>query len=346
MRINEDYSNFNEHEKLFEFKGLEQQDEFISLPLERISELEKDYRYYNHVSMGCKLSMVMSGRYPRIKPEDYVMILLPDISLYANPDLFEGLIRTTEADTVINLLPKEIAKYLIAPEWVQMMHVAPESCVIQMKKYYLLDKNQIYKVNLPDGINYIHINVPAIAENLEIVEKSMNLFGYYLNEKIDNHKINGNDKWFLMEFEPKFQPFITAMLKENHKFLYHVSPSKYRHKILKNGLIPKSNNDKFNFPTRVYLMMDNRNGETTTVTDMRDVAMNLLSAMSNPIYNEYFDDYKWSLYKIDISKLSDTVNFCFDENYYPLAVFSSDNINPDAIKYVTEFDFSYRKNKK
>ena len=345
MRINEDYLELNEQNKLFEFTfpGSEKLDEFNSLPLERIAELERDYRYYNHVSMGCTLSLVMSGRMTTVKDEDYSLILQPDPSLYANPELFEGLIKTVEAEKVIKLLPKEIAKYLIAQEWVQMMHVAPENCLLQMKKYFLLDKNQIFISKQNDGINYIYVIVPAIAENVEIVQKAMRLFGYYLNHTFDNSKINSDKLWYSMCFEPKFQPFVIDMLKKENKYLYQVSPSKYRHKILKNGLIPRAKNEMFNYPPRVYLVIDHRDGKVASIDFMKRVAEMLLNAISNPMSNEYVDDYKWSLYRIDVSKLPDDMKICFDENFYPYAVFSLENIFPDAIEYLTEFDFSKRR---
>ena len=321
MRINEDYSEVR-NDELFEFKynDVEQANAFFNTSFEHIIELEKDYRYYNHVSFGCKLSMIMSGRL-KVNLDDYAMVFYPDHSLYANPDLFEGLITTTEASEVKRLLPIATAKQLIAPEWVQMMHVAPESCVIQMKKYYLMDDSQINIIRLHDGIKFISVNVPAVGDNLSIVEKSMRLFGYYLNEKLENIEI-GNAEWYTMVFEPKFQPFVTWMLKERHQFLYHVSPSRYQKKIMKNGLVPSSKNDKCDFPDRVYLMMDERNGEVSTNSALRELAIMLMSAFEKTESNEYVDDYKWSLYRIDISKLSNEIRFSFDENFYPLAVFT------------------------
>ena len=112
---------------------------------------------------------------------------------------------------------------------------------------------------------------------------------------------------------------------------------------MKNGLVPRSKNDKCDFPDRVYLMMDERNGEVSTNSALRELAIMLMSAFEKTESNEYVDDYKWSLYRIDISKLSNEIQFSFDENFYPLAVFTPDNIPPSAIYFVKVFDFSYRK---
>ena len=52
-----------------------------------------------------------------------------------------------------------------------------------------------------------------------------------------------------MTFEAKF----TEYTVELNDFLYHVVPERYIEKVRKNGLVPSSKSDMFNYPDRVYL---------------------------------------------------------------------------------------------
>jgi hypothetical protein len=166
----------------------------------------------------------------------------------------------------------------------------------------------------------------------------MSAFGYFKSAVVKEEIIN-DIKWVSIQFEPKFQEIITQELKNNHNFLYHISPTKYEQKILKYGLIPKSKNNKFNYPYRVYLLMDKNNNFNLTKSYLISVTKMLLNTKLNIVKNQYFNDNNFTLYKIDISKLKNNINFYYDANFYPLSIFSTDNINPEAIEIVDHINF-------
>jgi len=161
----------------------------------------------------------------------------------------------------------------------------------------------------------------------------MNAFGYFKSDIIKEDIIN-DIKWIAIQFEPKFQDVINYKIIHNHKYLYHLSPTKYENKILKNGLIPKSKNDKFNYPYRVYLLMDKNETFNINKTYLISVAKMLLNSRTSLITNQYINDNEYTIYQIDISKLNKNINFYYDANLYPLSIFTVDNINPNAIQII------------
>ena len=96
-----------------------------------------------------------------------------------------------------------------------------------------------------------------------------------------------------------------------------------------------------------YRIIEN---DTVVVTEkfMRDVAATLLNVkINNNSFkdDEYVNDYKWTCYAIDISKLKDDFIISYDGNYQPFSVFTVENIHPDALKVIDRFDLRHTINK-
>ncbi len=296
-------------------------------------KLSVDYRYKNNgISFGCPLSKIINTG--KIKP--YCLIFNTYHLLYLN----EGLVKSYDVNKVKNILQnnKNLFKDLIVPEWLQQIQNIDENVKEQLLEYFPLEKEQIEIINRKHDINFIVIYIPDIAINLQLIEKTMNAFGYFKSDIIKEEVIN-DIKWVAIQFEPKFQDVITYEIKHNHKYLYHISPTKYEHKILKNGLIPKSKNDKFNYPYRVYLLMDKDNSFNLNKTYLISIAKMLLGSKLNLVNNQYVNDNEYTIYQIDISKLNNNINFYYDTNLYPLSIFTVDNINPNAIKIIDRIKF-------
>lgn len=152
------------------------------------------------------------------------------------------------------------------------------------------------------------------------MDGAMMCFGYYRSSIVPvvqtNRKYYKLHNWVAVQYKQRIQDFIND--KKDVKFLYHISLSIYEEKILKQGLVPKSKNDRFNYPDRIYLLKDNN----------EENIKSLILLLNEAKIEE--KHYNYNVYKIDLSKLTNT-NFSIDYNYYPLAVFTADNIPPNAL---------------
>ena len=131
--------------------------------------------------------------------------------------LTEGLIYTYPTDKTIDLL---------------------------VKKFPLLQVNK-----QEDGEIYIEGEMNPISNYLPL----FNNLGYFIsNLTLDGenwiNKFNDNDNVLALFLEAKYDTIVD--IPEN---LYHISPLKFKDKILKNGLIPKSLSKMSYHPDRIYL---------------------------------------------------------------------------------------------
>lgn len=334
MRINEDFID----NELFEYelpKEVESLLKVIQLIPNELKRLEVDYHLSFTQSIMNPLSMVFLDE---IEPYSLIHQIYPTLLLN------EGLITTVEANRVKNLLlgnltdseRQKIYDSLTSPEWLQEIHNACNNAEKQLKECLPMVDEQIRIVSKGD-INMMLITIPNIANNVDLIVKALGGFGYYPGTSQDVDMGTGV-LWKHIQFEPKFEPLITEELKKNVLYLYHTSPTKYEHKILKNGLCPLSKNDKFFYPSRVYMIKDVPNSTTVNNSFMRGVANMLYQAKKNKREDEYVQDSKWTLYRIDVSKLQKDIVISYDPNFYPMAVFTSDNISPNALEIIDHFD--------
>ena len=55
------------------------------------------------------------------------------------------------------------------------------------------------------------------------------------------------------------------------------------------------------------------------------------------------NEKKWTeyiIYRIDVSKLKENIRFSYDDDFFPLGIFTADNINPEALEIWDEIDIN------
>ena len=150
--------------------------------------------------------------------------------------------------------------------------------------------------------------------------KCLRLCGYSLVRT--KHKYDTT----ILEFEPKNGNDLKDILKL-HKHLYHAAPLKYKDKILKIGLVPKSKNKKFTHPPRVYLAYTQA-GALNIVSQLEDINTST-GGVPNKLY---------CIFEIDVSKLPRPVKFERDSKY-EWGCWTYENIPPSVISVVGVVSF-------
>lgn len=137
---------------------------------------------------------------------------------------------------------------------------------------------------------------------------------------------NNNSKPTAVIIEAKFDNEVSNIPKT----LYHASPLKYKHKILKHGFAPRNNCRISNHPERVYVS-DSLNTVEMFAKSLKD-DNNELDKNKNKNLREYYDD-GYCIYEISgscISKLYSDVNLR-ETGFYILH-----NIPPSCFKLIRE----------
>ena len=191
-------------------------------------------------------------------------------------------------------------------------------------KYHLLDK-QIEIITTENNVKQIGIIIPNINDNVNKVISDFNLCGYHLSfPKKENI---GNAPWCLLQFEPKFLNNINDELRQNEKYLIHITPTYNVNKIKKIGFSPRSKNDLFEYPNRVYFVKNSINSN-----DLKDLIINLNKANKSEGNNG-----KYSLLYIDLSKINEKVLFYNGPNMTD-GIYTTDYIGPEVINDIKNID--------
>lgn len=173
--------------------------------------------------------------------------------------------------------------------------------------------------NTPFAISII---IPNVEDNLDLIDNAMMSFGYFRSKIInlsDLDKYKDLKDWIFVKYDALHQEHITDMIHKYVKYLYHVSPSKYKYKILKQGLAPKPKSDFLNYPDRIY---------TSCGLDKNE-----LKHLAENLYTKG----EFVVYRIDVSKLN--CKFYIDYNFPTIASFYTyENIPKDCLEIVDEFE--------
>ena len=139
-----------------------------------------------------------------------------------------------------------------------LIHTYPfEKTLEYVKNYFQLDDKQIGIRHGMNGSKVIVVYVPVINNNVDEINKAFNLCGYFLSYPKDEVLKMQNGKWVSLQYEPKHTEKITSFVRWSEKAIYHITPLNKRKKIEKNGLTPKTNNELFNYPDRIYFISGN-----------------------------------------------------------------------------------------
>ena len=203
-----------------------------------------------------------------------------------------------------------------------------------LKRYVISDSDVAIK---EDDKNAIMVRIlPDKSEDLvnELI-RAMNLCGYYLSlprpEIVSYWFEREKESPLVLQFEPKYGDTMKRDVIGNERELLHITQRKNLDKIYFNGLVPKSNNNLFNYPERIYLLKG-----STPVIDIVELGL-LLKNVYN-IKSEDDPSSKYCIIHIDLKKVPDNVKFFTDINYSKYGIYTMDNIPPSAISGVSNFE--------
>lgn len=197
----------------------------------------------------------------------------------------------------------------------------------------MLGERGVVTVNKRGKAAIINVQLINNTTTIEQLEKCFGLCGYY---KSNEHLLNNG--MIILDFEPRYPDDVTHYVNDIG-ILFHLTPSKHIQKILKNGLSPRSTNDYFIYPPRVYLLMGNSSDEF--IYSCVKMLANGATTNGNPKMDIETD---WSILGINVENLKNNVKFYGDTSFFNgYSVFTYDNIPPTAIKIVDTVKLFKRK---
>lgn len=217
--------------------------------------------------------------------DDYIFNEIKKRTKFDRLAIYEGLIKTYPPNKTVQILTKRFPQFQIEIE----------------------EDGEIYIENQPSR---------QIKDYLPLITN----LGYFISTfTIDGKKwlkdYNEETKPIAFILEPKYDFEVVVPKK-----LYHASPIKFKDKILKIGLTPKSGSKVSNHPERVYL--------SDSILECKKFAQYLIEDDKNEWYKNGY-----CIYSIDgdaITKLYSDINFRIG-GYYTLQ-----NIKPEYIKLILE----------
>ena len=206
-----------------------------------------------------------------------------------------------------------------------LIHTYPiDKTISYVTNHFQLSEGQIFEATNQNNIKVICVWIPDIGQNIEYMTRALNCCGYFLSCQEKNY-----DKWILLQFEPKHQENISDSLREKEDILYHLTPSYNLKKIKAIGLSPKSKNDVFDYPNRIYFFRG-------SIPQMELLSIGERLCNTN---NSEGNERKYCLLTIDLNSIHENVKF-FEDCNYPNAVYTISNISKNAIIDIKEIDFN------
>ena len=267
----------------------------------------------------------------------------------------EGLIRTLDAEVAFryvkdffNIPDSSIVIYKIGRD--------ERGKIISLKKEmkngrFFADKG--FDENPYDET--ISVLLCNVKNNVQNVVNAMNLCGYFLSRpKQDEVPPN---EWMWFRFEKRNQNSYSKQLRLQTDRLYHVTPIERVEKILANGFTPKSSNEFFSYPGRVFFF----NGAEDKL-NVLEWAVKLLQSVIRKEYNKelqllmingveknpYSHSHNlkklFALMTINLRKVPEGVRFFMDSNAYG-GVFTEDNLYPQVISNIEVYELDVIKNR-
>lgn len=205
---------------------------------------------------------------------------------------------------------------LIIEESYKKVTKSPQQVKRNLMNRLSLKDWQIQEINGKNGIRLM-ILFGEIGTNDRIIKEQMKTLGWFHSYSLKPKIINGI-RVVVMGFDPMYQKPIRNTVRSKWKFLFHLSPIENKENILKNGILPKSDNNIFNYPNRVYLLLP-----SIPQSELAEIADRLRKVRNIPS-SQYIS------FKIDLDKISDNINFYYDPRYM-YGVFCNDAIPPQSI---------------
>lgn len=189
----------------------------------------------------------------------------------------------------------------------------------QLRNKYGLDNREIRMSSSPDGIGSIEIvlNRKNAAKEDEI-NKLMETYGYVPGFRFVD-----------IVYEPKHEAEIRRnTLERTCDYLIHISPFSKINKIKRNGFVPRSDNELYSYPERVYFFKYDINFNW-------DEAIETIRRISKSRGEK--EGTKYAVYFLDVRKIPDNARFYQDKNSNN-GVYTSDNIPFSAVSQIKQFN--------
>lgn len=178
-----------------------------------------------------------------------------------------------------------------------------------------------YQETEQEGLSFFLIKTPKNKTYINALTKAMALCGYFRSHSNMTHE----PEYAYIQFEPRKQNNANEEVR-SMDYIYHVSPVYNKNKILANGLTPKSKNNLFDYPDRVYFFK-----QDTTEEEIKSFT-SFLSQENTSLGN----NKQYTIFVIDVKSIPETVNFYLDGNYSN-GLYTTDNISPQAIVHYLDF---------
>lgn len=212
-----------------------------------------------------------------------------------------------------------------------------EGLIQSQKAKLVIKKLQTkFSVKYNEGSISVAFSHTQLKNNFEDLQKLMNNFGWFLASIIDE-KYNKQkpDKIYDIEFQNYifliFEPKYDLLYDGHITTFYHVSPTRFREKILAKGLIPKSGSKQSYHPERVYLAFSTKNIEAL----LQDPQMTANYVAFNKPQEDTWDMYSVDTNDLEYLRLYHDPNFAMGKK--SLGVYALSGIPPNKLKLVKTF---------
>lgn len=236
-----------------------------------------------------------------------------DLSVFLSSAAYGGRFRY-DSGAVLN----EEAEVTLSPELTRK-EICPK---------FNLDEWQFQNYSIANNIELILL-LPDIAQNVQNMRDAMAACGWSLSTK-ETIGLDGMT-WTAMTFDPMFQNDISSEAF-GYGVLYHWSPSYNKESILKHGLIPKSENRRFDYPERVHVLKG-----SIPYQMLISIGQELSDANSDERNN---GDY--ILFSVNTAKIPRGTEVYYDPRF-EWGLYLKTSIPADALKVVLEYRFDFEK---
>lgn len=215
--------------------------------------------------------------------------------------LYEGLIKSYSPEETISIIKREDpnckVEYHKTEPGKMVIHLNKKSDSLKIKKV-------IHKIEVCGWFPTMATVVSDTRLSDKNIEKVLSAF----------ESCKGGDLY--IGVEAKYNLEITNQIIKDHKFLYHLTPTKYLEKVMKIGLTPKTRSKIANHPDRIYFGLSVK-------------SINVLK----PQFKAITKISDWAILKIDVSnfKRPGSGHLFIDPAFQGEGVFTLSNIHPSYI---------------
>ncbi len=249
--------------------------------------------------------------------------------------LNEGMVATYPLPKLLDEIYSIIGKF-------QEVENAPHIKEWDKDNYIWIDGNGKSTDNFLRGILHVHVGYDdEFEKQTSYLKRICDACGYFINN-ID--KVNHN-----FAIESKIGKDVSEDIKGANDYLYHLCPTMYVDKILKDGLFPLSRNEAYLYPNRIYMFTDSIFGK-------EQYYANMLYAYKPKLFDIFYGDTE--LYKkyiengvnpkdytvLEITIEGMTSPIFIDDNFVKndgiCALYVTENIKPQYISVKESFEIT------